>query len=294
MQEGNDNQRIDGRPQSSWATQAGLRGVHRDMRGNVIGGFTEDGQGWGNKADRGAPNAGTGWQARMNRSSNGNGTTAANSNYVAPATGNILNGRQNLFKEMTAAGSAGLTPAMRAKAQSLGVTDDAFNAAAGRLKTNEAVTPSRPAPNPGATPPGPDPGPGTTPPGPPPRPKAPDPVSKINGIAAADAIAKARPGAEQAWQGKVGARPQFGSDIAKNNIATMGQAGAVADYFARSRADNNRPLMAAVKPVNASANSPMPTAAKPSWQQSFKPFKSPATVAAEVADAKALKKYETL
>jgi hypothetical protein len=42
--------RIDARPQNDPATQAGLRNVHRDTRGNVIGGVTAEGQGIGTKA----------------------------------------------------------------------------------------------------------------------------------------------------------------------------------------------------------------------------------------------------
>lgn len=269
----NDTQRVDGRPRNSWATQAGLRGVHRNGRGEVIGAYTEDGKGWGNKADRGSTNGTGGWQGRMTgresaapATASGNGTTtpaaAPAGNGTAPATGNVLNARQNLFKQMTAAGSAALTPAMRAKAQSLGVTDQAFNEAAGRLKANEAITPPRPAAAPAATPspPATPPAAGSTPPA---------PVSKINGIPAADAIAKARVGAERAWQGKV-APPQFAAAIARNNIATKGQAGAVADYFARNRTDNARPLVAAAAPVPATTHSPVPVA-KPSWQQAVAP-----------------------
>lgn len=43
-------QRIDARPQNSAATQAGMRGVHRDTKGNVIGGYTAEGQGLGTKS----------------------------------------------------------------------------------------------------------------------------------------------------------------------------------------------------------------------------------------------------
>jgi hypothetical protein len=122
---------------------------------------------------------------------------------------------------MTAAGSAGLTPAMRLKAKALGVTDEQFNAAAGKLKVNEAVTPVTPvAPTP-ATPQvaenaspqvQPSANGGTTAvlapaaaaaqqvkrtPAPPMAPV----VSKIDGMPAAQAIAGAKVGAERAWAG---------------------------------------------------------------------------------------------
>lgn len=42
-------QRIDARPQNDPATQAGLRNVHRDMSGNVIGATTPEGYGIGTK-----------------------------------------------------------------------------------------------------------------------------------------------------------------------------------------------------------------------------------------------------
>lgn len=44
--------RIDARPQNSPATQAGMRGVHRGMRGEVIGGYTAEGEALGTKAGR--------------------------------------------------------------------------------------------------------------------------------------------------------------------------------------------------------------------------------------------------
>jgi hypothetical protein len=45
-----NNTRIDARPKNDEATQAGMRGVHRDMKGNVIGGYTAEGQAIGTKS----------------------------------------------------------------------------------------------------------------------------------------------------------------------------------------------------------------------------------------------------
>lgn len=46
--------RIDTRRQNDPATQAGMRGVHRGMRGEVIGGYTAEGQALGTKAGKAA------------------------------------------------------------------------------------------------------------------------------------------------------------------------------------------------------------------------------------------------
>lgn len=74
------------------------------------------------------------------RNSNAAGVSPAAS-PAAPAP--FADRRQSLYAEMERAGSAGLTPEMRQRAKGLGVTDDQFNAAAGRMKTNEAFTPAR-------------------------------------------------------------------------------------------------------------------------------------------------------
>lgn len=69
-----------------------------------------------------------------------------------PATGNILNQRQNLFKQMETSGAGGITPAMRSQARSLGVADNDFNTAADRVRTNQNYTPGAAAiPGAGAT-----------------------------------------------------------------------------------------------------------------------------------------------
>lgn len=41
--------RIDARDSGNWATRLGVRGQHKDMRGNVIGGYGPDGQAFGTK-----------------------------------------------------------------------------------------------------------------------------------------------------------------------------------------------------------------------------------------------------
>lgn len=149
--------RIDARDQSDPYVQAGVRNIHRNTRGQVIGGTTAE----GHKLKAGGfrvPPQGGGSQ------------TGSNPNYVPAARGNRLGDRQNLYKAMKQAGSGALTPEMRSKAKSLGITDQAFNAAAGRIFDNEQVTPP-PKKKKGYT----------TPPPPAARKTRPAPVSKING-----------------------------------------------------------------------------------------------------------------
>lgn len=80
---------------------------------------------------------------------NERGKTALRAGYTsggsAPAPTNIGE-RQGLFSEMEKAGSAGITTGMRERARKLGVDDTSFNAAAGRIRTNEAFTPGAQAP----------------------------------------------------------------------------------------------------------------------------------------------------
>lgn len=52
--------RIDARDSGNWATRLGVRGQHKDMRGNVIGGYGPDGQAFGTKERQpGAPRSAT-------------------------------------------------------------------------------------------------------------------------------------------------------------------------------------------------------------------------------------------
>jgi len=174
--------RIDARNQADPYVQAGVRNIHRDTRGNVIGGTTAEGQRLRGGGFRTPP-------------------AMSNPDYVPAATGNVLNQRKNLFKSMEAAGPDKLTAEMRANARSMGVTDTAFNAAAGRMKTNSYVTPKATPPAQGqpanqATPVANTLVSQTTMP----TPKATPPVSKIDGVPASQAIAKAKIGAEAAWK----------------------------------------------------------------------------------------------
>lgn len=105
-----------------------MTGIHRGTNGAVIGGYGPDGRPIGTKVSR-QPS----WRQ--------GGAVAQPSTGTAPATGALLNQRQNLFKQMEAAGAAGVTPEMRAQARNLSVTDESFNAAVGRINTNSAFSP---------------------------------------------------------------------------------------------------------------------------------------------------------
>lgn len=68
----------------------------------------------------------------------------------APATGNNLNSRQLLHREMESAGADGITPQMRTRARDLGVTDEQFNGASAKIRENGLYAPgtATPAANP--------------------------------------------------------------------------------------------------------------------------------------------------
>lgn len=174
---------------------AGIRGAHYGSGGQLIGGYNENGTAFGTKNRTGSRGRSI-QQAPQTISS---GQTKA-------ATGVLLNQRQALFASMEKAGANGLTEDMRKQARALQVTDEGFNQAAARIKTNFAATqpvtvagntatagvtvPPVPA-GLNATPAyGPS---GTEPaaagvvqrPG---RPAEPEPVSKIGGLDARDAI----------------------------------------------------------------------------------------------------------
>lgn len=52
------NGRIDTRARNQWQVAAGMRGVHKDMSGKVIGGYAPDGRPLGTKANNGASGPG--------------------------------------------------------------------------------------------------------------------------------------------------------------------------------------------------------------------------------------------
>lgn len=148
--------RIDTRPQGDEAVAAGMRNIHRDSRGNVIGGVTAEGQGIGTKSrfrrglqtgngdsqlDAGPQTPGLDRLAAMQpttpRPSFAEQETAARERSAASgafgSTAQNLAGRRALFKDMKAAGGGALTPDMEKRAAGLGVKPSRFRTVAGSL-----------------------------------------------------------------------------------------------------------------------------------------------------------------
>ncbi len=112
--------RINGRPQSDPATQAGLRNIHRDTKGRVISAITPEGK----------------------RITSDGYNSPPDPSKTQAATGNLLAARQGLFKRMQQAGPNGLTPDMRAEAAQLGVTDSGFNQAMNKVGLGSVPDPA--------------------------------------------------------------------------------------------------------------------------------------------------------
>lgn len=162
--------RIDTRPRGDEAVAAGIRNIHRDTAGNVIGGITAEGQGIGTKSSKFRGSSGGGpLTPRLDAGPKTPGLDrwhAANDNPVArpsfaaqdaaarersAASGAFgkqsqnLAGRRSLFRDMQAAGSGGITPAMESTAGKLGVKRSRFrDVAAGIQAAPAAVAVARP------------------------------------------------------------------------------------------------------------------------------------------------------
>ncbi len=241
--------RIDARPQNSWATQVGLRNVHRDTKGSPISGRWDSGKSWtpGQTADGSLPDA-------------------------QPNAVNI-NGRQNLYKRIMAGGQ--LTPAMREEGKRLGVTDDQFNAAAEQAKTNARYTPAAQSPAPrsqdwastatgaAATPAA------TKPTAPPATPGLTPQITTSTGPGNAPVVngraINRLTGKPMGWLPSDDTpTPRYGKDVANANIASKGLNGAIADYQNRTNQDAAQKMTAQ---LNATGN-PAPA---PSLQQRMSP-----------------------
>ena len=131
-----------GRPlkQQQQPGQPVMTGIHKDTRGNIIGGY-QDGVAFGTKAARQPA-----WRATPQQQAQPAKPSGIGGGGTVAATGNTLNARQSLFKQMEKAGPGGITPAMRDQARSLGVQDKDFNAAVARIDTNARFTPAKPTP----------------------------------------------------------------------------------------------------------------------------------------------------
>lgn len=195
-----------------------MRNIHRDTDGSVISGVRADGTPTGSRARQTGP--------LMNRLSLGKPVTpgldanaAANAN--APGGEANLAGRQALKADMDKAGSGGLTPEMAARATTLGVSGSAFRRVAAGIPQAPGMLAAAPAANPAAVAAVPSQAATATP-------------SAIPMVAssAARPTPFRQPGAS--------APPLTGGALATANIASMGQAGAVADFMKRDAADKKK------------------------------------------------------
>lgn len=127
--------------------QAGMTNLHRDTGGRVVGGYTAEGTAFGTKRQSSASGSSFPGLARYDAMQAGPRRLNPYTDKTKAATGNILNARQNLFKQMQAAGPGGITDAMRTQARSLGVTDSGFNMAVDRIgQTQTAASSAMPRP----------------------------------------------------------------------------------------------------------------------------------------------------
>ena len=159
--------RIDTRPQSDPAVAAGMRGIHRDTDGSVIGGYTAEGQAIGTKANASRFRASINQNSLTPRLDAGPRTPRLDA-MAKPAPSN-LEKRQSLFRDMQKVGAGGITPEMKQQAAALGVKRKGWRSAMSKLQTAPAAiaapgapptasggvpaTLARPAGMPAATPP---------------------------------------------------------------------------------------------------------------------------------------------
>lgn len=151
--------RIDTRPQSDPNVQKGARGLHRDTRGNVIGGYDAAGNAFGTKAskfrrkgaagssitprlDAGPQTPGLDRLAAMQRTAptesfadaakRGAHESALSGAFGTGAKDRAKNlkGRKSLFARMREAGGGAITPDMEQEAAKLGVKKSRFRAVA--------------------------------------------------------------------------------------------------------------------------------------------------------------------
>ena len=136
--------RIDTRPQSDPAVAVGMRGIHRDMDGSVIGGYTAEGQAVGTKANASRFRAGVNQNSLTPRLDAGPRTPRLDA-MAKPAPTN-LEKRQSLFRDMQKVGAGGITPEMKQQAAALGVKRSGWRSAMGKLQAAPAAiaTPSAP------------------------------------------------------------------------------------------------------------------------------------------------------
>lgn len=166
--------RIDTRPRSDAAVAAGMRNLHRDTSGNVIGGITAEGQGIGTRSSKYRQTGGGGgsitprldagprtpgldaWHASNDNRPQGPSFAQqdAAAKQASAASGAFgkgaqqkaqnLAGRQSLFRNMQTAGAGGITQSMEDQAAKLGVKRSRFRQVAGGIPAAPAAIAARP------------------------------------------------------------------------------------------------------------------------------------------------------
>lgn len=169
------------------------------------------------------------------------------------ATGGLLEARQKLFGEAKQAG--GFSDEMKERGRALGITDSGFSLAQSKITGGTpATTPANTgsvAGNPAVTKPTLGvPVLGGVLDATPPRPRE----GRINGMPASQALSKLR---------TQGTPQEYGSDIAKRNVETLGFKGALEDFRRREALDAERLNRAPEEPGNLRAMIPQVGPAKP-------------------------------
>jgi len=120
--------------------QAGLRNIHRDTKGNVIGAVTPEGRRIGTRNQGGVETGGWRGRSATPRLDAGPQTPGLDSN---PSN---LQQRQTLFADMKQAGAGGLTPEMSQRAKQLGVDQAGWRRGVAKLPPAPAALTASPAP----------------------------------------------------------------------------------------------------------------------------------------------------
>lgn len=129
--------RIDTRSQGDPAVAAGMRGIHRDMDGTPIGGYTAEGQAIGTKANASRFRSDVNQSSLTPRLDAGPRTPRLDA-MAKPGSSNLQK-RQSLFRDMQVAGAGGVTLAMKQQAAALGVKRDGWRNAMGKLPAAPAA-----------------------------------------------------------------------------------------------------------------------------------------------------------
>lgn len=211
-----------------------MRGLHRDMRGNVIGGYTADGAPVGTKRSAWRRTGGDGMADGGSRMSFADQEEAARRKSAASGAfgkdAQNLERRKALFERMKQAGSGGISSEMQREAASLGVKQAGWRRAVSSIPAAPASIAA-----PGAAP-------------------APSAGWRKPMVFQAPSVAPVAAG-----------KPKFGADVAKANVAKLGFKGAVADY--RSRAGAAPKARKVVPAGSGYPDLPPPVVASAGWRK---------------------------